>query len=299
MSTTPQLAGQVAQKALTPRRNPRFPVAIPIDVTVLRFGVPDSVPGRSLDLGEGGLALVLAGELRRGEPVGIEFRLPDLGSAVQSKAVVRYEAQLRYGLEFMGLAEEQRAMIRYWAATSARKTAAPTTEVGLAAKFGMGQKPQPGVSRPSRRTRLVAIAMAVSILIAVTAVGSWHWHRSWQELESQTAMQEPPAEGWTSVDGPIRLPAAIVERSLIHRVEPIFPADGSSDNRDSQAVVVLDVIIAANGTVTNVRPISGPQPLIASAVEAVKWWRFQPYHINGRPVNVETTVAIDFHSTGN
>ena len=298
MSTTLQLAGQVTQKALTPRRNPRFPVAIPIDVTVLRFGVPDSVPGRSLDLGEGGLALVLAGELRRGEPVGIEFRLPDLGSAVQSKAVVRYEAQLRYGLEFMELAEEQRAMIRYWAATSARTTAVPTREVELAAKFGMGQKPQPG-ARPSRRTRLVAIAMAVSFLIAVAAVGSWHWHRSWQELESQTAMQEPPAEGRTSVDGPIRLPAAIVERSLIHRVEPIFPADGSSDNRDSQAVVVLDVIIAANGTVTSVRPISGPQPLIASAVEAVKWWRFQPYRINGAPVQVETTVAIDFQSTGN
>jgi outer membrane biosynthesis protein TonB len=26
----------------------------------------------------------------------------------------------------------------------------------------------------------------------------------------------------------------------------------------------------------------------------VKWWRFQPYRINGQPTRVKTTLAVEF-----
>ena len=308
MSTAAQVArrveGQVIEKDLVPRRNPRFPIAIPVDITVLRSGVPDNVPGRSLDLGEGGLALILAGELRRGEAVGIEFQLPNLSSAVQAKAMVRHEAQLRCGLEFIGLSDEQQAMIRYWAATSAPKITGNKTETPPASKSNREQKPNVAkltvakLPRSSLRPRLFAMAIALSFIIAASALGWWHWHRVWQQLESQTGMKGLLAESRTSVDDPIRLPTEIVERSLVHRVDPVFPANWPSDAGESGGVVVLDAIIAANGTIADLRPISGPHALTASAIEAVKWWRFQPYRINGKPVRVETTLAIDFHSTG-
>jgi Gram-negative bacterial TonB protein C-terminal/PilZ domain len=298
MSAAVQLAG----KELIPRRNLRFPLGIPVDVTVLRSGVPDSIPGRSLDVGEGGLALILAGELHLGDPVGIEFRLPNLSSAVQAKAVVRHQAQLRCGLEFLGLSDEQQAMIRYWAAaTSVPKITEHKTEARSAPKSSAGQKLQAvDNQRSSRRPHLSATvisATALSLVLAA-ALGWWHWRRAWQELESPTAIKESSAARQldrASADGPIRLPAEMVDRLVIHKVDPILPANahGLGD------VVVLDAVIAANGTVADVRPLSGPQVLTAAAIDAVKWWRFQPFRVNGKPVRVETTVAIDFHSTEN
>ena len=59
------------------RRIPRYSVAIPVDITVLRSEAPATIPGRSLDLGEGGVAAVLAAELPLGEWVAVEFQLPN------------------------------------------------------------------------------------------------------------------------------------------------------------------------------------------------------------------------------
>src|SRR6266849_6797685 len=113
-------AAQAPAPTAVRRRVPRYPVAVPVDVTVLRSGVPDTVPGRALDVGEGGVAVVLAGELRPGDSVGVEFRLPNLGLPLQAKAVVRHQASLRCGLEFRGLSPEQQAMIRYWGERAAQ-----------------------------------------------------------------------------------------------------------------------------------------------------------------------------------
>src|SRR6266852_4577144 len=97
------------------RRIPRYLVAVPVDVTVLRSGLPSSIPGRSLDVGEGGVAAVLAAELQTGEWVAVEFQLPSAGYSLQTKAVVRHHNQLRCGLEFLGLSRDQRYLIRQWA----------------------------------------------------------------------------------------------------------------------------------------------------------------------------------------
>ena len=70
------------------RRIPRYPIAVPVDVTVLRSGLPNSIPGRSLDIGEGGVAAVLAAEVQPGEWVAVEFQLPNAGQSLQTKAVV-------------------------------------------------------------------------------------------------------------------------------------------------------------------------------------------------------------------
>src|SRR5438445_3080648 len=88
---------------LSRRRVPRFPVEEPLDVTVLRSGIPDTVPGRSVNLCERGIAAILAGELLPGESVGLEVRLSALVNPLRAKALVRYQDRLRCGLEFIGL----------------------------------------------------------------------------------------------------------------------------------------------------------------------------------------------------
>src|SRR5271166_4541602 len=109
MAAEPQGQGQGQPPR---RRRLRYRVQTPLDVTVLRSGVPDTLPGRSVNLGEGGVGAVLAGELPPGEAVGVEIRLPALRDPLRARAMIRHHDRMRLGMEFVGLSMEQQAVIR-------------------------------------------------------------------------------------------------------------------------------------------------------------------------------------------
>ena len=128
------------------------------------------------------------------------------------------------------------------------------------------------------------------ILIALLVFGGfywWHWYRTWDELESRIPASKP-----LSQQPPAYVPAAVMQGLLIHKVDPIYPE--GARKASIRGVVALDVGIGTDGNVIDVRPISGPDELTSAAVEAVKWWRFKPYVVNGQPVGVKTTLAVDF-----
>src|ERR1035438_2078857 len=97
------------------RRVPRFPTQAVLDVTVLRSGIPDTVPGRSVNVCERGIAAMLAQELVPGEGVAIELQLSLVTAPLRTRAIVRYQDKLRSGLELVGLSVDQRVAIRNWA----------------------------------------------------------------------------------------------------------------------------------------------------------------------------------------
>lgn len=267
------------------RRVPRHSVAVPVDITVLRSGVPDSIPGRTVDVGESGLAAVIAGELRPGDLVGLELRLPSVGARLQAKAVVRHQERLRCGLEFLGLSLEQRAMIRYWTERSPQLPVAscqlPENEVAAASAELQSPTPKPRTSL--RRMLMLAVAM----FVVVGGLGWWQWYRVWNELESQL-----PDRAAADARPATQVPAAVMEQLVTHKVEPQYPSNAREAK--VQGTVLLDTFIARDGTVIKVQPVSGPDALAPAAAEAVRWWRFQPYQVNGEPTDVETTLAIDF-----
>jgi protein TonB len=41
--------------------------------------------------------------------------------------------------------------------------------------------------------------------------------------------------------------------------------------------------------------VSGPEHLIAPAMDAVKQWRYRPTLIDGEPVEVDTTISVIFN----
>lgn len=92
--------------------------------------------------------------------------------------------------------------------------------------------------------------------------------------------------------GPARLPSSLVAGLLINKVTPPYPVIAKTAG--VQGTVVLQATISSGGTIENLRVISGPVMLQQAAIDAVKRWRYRPYLLNGVPVEVETTVSVDF-----
>jgi protein TonB len=57
---------------------------------------------------------------------------------------------------------------------------------------------------------------------------------------------------------------------------------------------VLQATISRNGTIENLRVASGSPLLQQAALDAVAQWRYKPYLLDGQPVEVETTVEVQF-----
>lgn len=73
---------------------------------------------------------------------------------------------------------------------------------------------------------------------------------------------------------------------------PHYPAIAKAAH--IQGTVVLQATIAKEGTIENLRVISGPPMLQAAAMDAVRTWTYKPYLLNGDPVEVETQVNVVF-----
>jgi len=79
---------------------------------------------------------------------------------------------------------------------------------------------------------------------------------------------------------------------LIHRVVPDYPT--IPKNIHLEGTVVLEATISRSGSIENLRVVSGPALLQQAALDAVAQWRYRPYLLNGQPVEVETTVNVEF-----
>jgi len=298
MSTQPQLdrLDQPSRRSL-----PRYRVQAPLDVTVLRSGIPDTLPGRSVNLSEHGIAAMLAGEVALGETVGVELLLPWTPDPLRARALVRHHERLRCGLEFVGLSPAQRAAIRAWAdrskaePESAMETKTSMLEIKPPQREPATQHTETASSAPSipqtpapeRRGRLLPILLVAAVATVLLVVSWWSWNRSWRELESGL-----PGNRISSDQPQLHVAAEEMQRLLVHRVDPDYPLEARQANL--QAVIVLDVVIGQDGAVTDVHALNGPEILARAASDSLRWWKFNPYRVNGHAVAVETTVAVEF-----
>ncbi len=78
----------------------------------------------------------------------------------------------------------------------------------------------------------------------------------------------------------------------IHKVEPAYP--NSVRVTAANNTVTLRVVIATDGSIKDVQRITGSDQLTASAISAVKQWKYKPLSVNGSPVEVETQVDVKF-----
>ena len=73
----------------------------------------------------------------------------------------------------------------------------------------------------------------------------------------------------------------------------VFTEDRARETR-VEGDVVLAAVIGKDGTVRDLKAVSGPAMLVSSAIQAVRQWRYKPYLLNGQPVEVETQIKLQF-----
>jgi protein TonB len=79
-------------------------------------------------------------------------------------------------------------------------------------------------------------------------------------------------------------------------VEPQYPP--LAKQAHIQGTVVLHAVIGKNGHVQGLQVVSGHPMLTASAINAVKQWQYKPYMLNGQPVEIDTTITVNFTLAG-
>jgi periplasmic protein TonB len=90
----------------------------------------------------------------------------------------------------------------------------------------------------------------------------------------------------------VKLGGQVAEARLTSRVQPIYPV--LARQAGITGVVVLHAIIAKDGSVSQLEIVSGHPLLVQAALDAVRQWRYQPEVLNGDPVEVDTTITVNF-----
>ena len=102
-----------------------------------------------------------------------------------------------------------------------------------------------------------------------------------ETLEKQKAMR-------------IRIGGNVEAAKLVTKVQPIYPA--SAKERGAQGSVLLHAIVSKDGRPLSMQVLNSQidPELARAAVEAVSQWRYQPTLLNGEPVEIDTTIIVNF-----
>jgi protein TonB len=111
-------------------------------------------------------------------------------------------------------------------------------------------------------------------------------------LNSIVNLAPPAAVPRPSSSGPLRVSQGVAQGFLVDQVKPVYPP--LARQARVQGAVVLQAVIGKNGSIENLRVISGHPMLVPAAIQAVRQWRYRPYTLNGEPVEVQTEITVNF-----
>jgi protein TonB len=73
---------------------------------------------------------------------------------------------------------------------------------------------------------------------------------------------------------------------------PAYPQEARASGRTG--MVILKIVILADGSVANVQVMRGDEPFVGAAVAAVKRWHYEPARYKGQPISVYRIIQIPF-----
>ncbi|WP_263350814.1 M56 family metallopeptidase [Acidicapsa acidisoli] len=132
---------------------------------------------------------------------------------------------------------------------------------------------RPNLAAP-RKFLIVAVCAAIALGTCASAIA----------LRMEIAGVE------TQPDAPKKIHVKSTELKVISHATPVYPQE-AKEKRISGDVIV-EAIISKEGVPSELRIQEGPKELQASALDAIRQWRYEPFLLNGNPVEVETTITV-------
>jgi protein TonB len=90
----------------------------------------------------------------------------------------------------------------------------------------------------------------------------------------------------------VRISQGVSQGLLIKRVQPKYPPSALAIHETGAAEI--EATINKEGSVTNLKVLSGDAVFVRAAVEAVRQWRYKPYYLDGQPVEIQTQITVNF-----
>jgi len=206
--------------------------------------------------------------------------------------------------------------------TPARVSSTPEDPSGHPAPLVFPLKPDPRVARPSDRGTKVVLQNAAEIDPEMVGPhpsnpGASPTDESGATPEkaalhspiaSSTSEQAPslevilsatPAELSLLSSSPATLPGfgasvstGVTEGNLLRKVNPTYPPQARIQRLAGS--VTLEATIAQDGSIHEVKVVSGPALLASAATAAVRQWRYSPSTLDDKPIEVQKRITIVF-----
>jgi len=115
-------------------------------------------------------------------------------------------------------------------------------------------------------------------------------------VESVVVTAESPQTGPATqrrVPRRIRVGGHVLAAKLLSLEKPNYPEDAKKSGKEG--TVFLNAVISGEGKVVSLRVVNEPDPQLAkAALDAVKQWRYRPTLLNGQPIEVVSTITVNF-----
>ena len=148
-------------------------------------------------------------------------------------------------------------------------------------------------AKPADAPAVVSNRTALPPLDVEVIAGDSH-HKVHPGSNSKKLEITNPAAPVARQAAPVAAPAtnAAQRERLAEAIPPSYPP--LAQHMNVQGSVVLEALIAADGSVQNLRKLSGPAILATAAQQAVRGWKFKPVFQNGMAVETKATITVNF-----
>jgi TonB family protein len=135
--------------------------------------------------------------------------------------------------------------------------------------------------RGVRRFAVIAACVAIGATTCVSALA----------LRMGVSGQATPDKSSTA----LAVKSSQMQENIFSRKNPVYPAEARANKDTLNGPVVLFVVINKEGVPVKVRvKTSLRADYDQSALDAVREWRWKPFLLNGDPVEVKTTVTVNY-----
>jgi len=102
----------------------------------------------------------------------------------------------------------------------------------------------------------------------------------------------PPKKETKAAPQRIRVGGNVQAANLVSQQRPVYPP--LAKQARISGTVELSAIIGRDGRVQDLKVVKGHPLLVQAALDAVKNWVYRPTLLNGEPVEVSTTIDVNF-----